>query len=81
MPSLLDKLFRPTRTAPPPVNVDLGRVMLVGTAAWAVAVAVTTVLALTGTASWTPSWVCATGVFFGLLGILWARHNPPAPQP
>ena len=37
MPSLIDQLLHPTRTPPPPVDVDLGRVMLVGTGVWAVA--------------------------------------------
>ena len=75
MPSLIDKLFHPTKTPPPPVDVDLGRVMLVGTGVWVVAFVVAAVLALTGEASWMPAWVCATGAVFGLLGIAWARRN------
>ncbi|MEZ0446829.1 DUF2530 domain-containing protein [Cellulomonas sp. ICMP 17802] len=75
MPSLIDKLFHPTRTAPPPVDVDLGRVMLVGTGIWGVVLVITAVLAATGRASWTPAWVCAAGAFLGLLGYGWARRN------
>lgn len=75
MPSLIDKLFHPTRTPPPPVDVDLARVMLVGTAVWAVAFVVALVLALTGEASWMPAWVCAAGMVLGLLGAGWARRN------
>jgi hypothetical protein len=75
VPSLIDKLFHPTRTAPPPVAVDLGRVMLVGTGVWVVALVVAVVLALTDGASWMPAWVCATGAVLGLLGTRWARRN------
>ena len=75
MPSLIARLLHPTRTPPPPVDVDLGRVMLVGTAVWAVALVVALVLALTGEASWMPAWVCATGMVLGLLGAGWARRN------
>lgn len=75
MPSLIDKLFHPTRTPPPPVDVDLGRVMLVGTGVWVVAFVVTAVLAATDVATWLPAWVCATGAVLGVLGYGWARRN------
>ncbi|KQT02234.1 DUF2530 domain-containing protein [Cellulomonas sp. Leaf395] len=76
MPSLIARLLHPTRTPPPPVDVDLGRVMLVGTGVWAVAFVVAVVLAWAGDdASWTPAWVCATGVVLGLLGMGWARRH------
>ena len=75
MPSLIDKLFHPTRTAPPPADVDLARVMIVGTGVWAVALVVAAVLALTDETSWMPAWVCATGLVLGLLGTGWARRN------
>ena len=76
MPSLIAKLLHPTRTPPPPVDVDLGRVMLIGTAVWGVALVVAVVLALgDDEASWMPAWVCATGVLLGLFGVLWARRN------
>ena len=76
MPSLIARLLHPTRTPPPPVDVDLGRVMLVGTGIWAVGFVVAAVLAWGEDASWMPAWVCATGVLLGLLGVLWARRNP-----
>ncbi|WP_456786676.1 DUF2530 domain-containing protein [Cellulomonas sp. P5_C5] len=76
MPSVITRLLHPTRTPPPPVDVDLGRVMLVGTGVWAVAFVVAAVLAWgEDDASWMPAWVCATGVLLGLLGVLWARRN------
>ena len=75
MPSLIARLLHPTRTPPPPVDVDLGRVMLVGTGVWAVAFVVAVVLAGSDEASWMPAWVCATGVLLGLFGVLWARRN------
>jgi hypothetical protein len=75
VPSIIDKLFHPTRTAPPPVDVDLGRVMLVGTGVWAVALVAAAVLAVADDASWMPAWVCATGVVLGLLGAGWAHRN------
>ena len=76
MPSLIARLLHPTRTPPPPVDVDLGRVMLVGTAVWGVAFVVAGPRQHHGDdASWTPAWVCATGVVLGLLGMGWARRH------
>ena len=76
MPSLIARLLHPTRTPPPPVDVDLGRVMLIGAGIWAVAFAVAVALAWgDDEASWMPAWVCATGVVLGLLGVAWARRN------
>ncbi len=79
MPSSLSTLWHPTRTAPPPVAVDLRRVMLVGTAVWGGAFVVTLVLALTGEVAWDVVWVSATGAVLGLLGADWARRHPLAP--
>ena len=75
MPSLIARLLHPTRTPPPPVDVDLGRVMLVGTGIWAVGFVVAAVLAWGEDASWMPAWVCATGAVLGLLGLVWARRH------
>jgi hypothetical protein len=75
VPSSLSTLMHPRRTPPPPVPVDLGRVMLIGTAVWLVAFVVLVVLAATGEASWLPAWVCVTGAVLGLLGTAWARRN------
>ncbi len=66
-----------THEPPPPVDVDLARVMAVGTAVWVVALVVAIVLALAGTISWVPTAVCATGAVLGVAGIGWSvRHRP-----
>ncbi|WP_291881221.1 DUF2530 domain-containing protein [Cellulomonas sp.] len=72
-------LPRATRTPPAPVPVDLGRVMLVGTAVWLVALAVCVVLAAVGSATWMPVWVCVAGIAAGAFGWDWARRHRPAP--
>jgi hypothetical protein len=72
---LIARLLHPTRTPPPPVDIDLARVMLAGTGVWVVALLVSVVLAATDEASWMPTWVCATGVGLGFLGVLWARRH------
>jgi hypothetical protein len=79
VPSPFATLLHPTRTTPPPVAIDLGRVVLAGTAVWVLALVVTGILALTGAMAWDIVWVCATGVALGLLGLDWARRNKPAP--
>ena len=68
MPSPFSTLLHPTRTTPPPVDIDLGRVVLAGTGVWALALLVTAVLALTGEVVWDIVWVCATGVVLGFVG-------------
>ena len=76
MPSLIARLLHPRRTPPPPVDVDLGRVMLVGAGLWTVAFVVAVLMAWgDDDASWMPAWVCATGAVLGLLGLVWARRN------
>ncbi|NUU18948.1 DUF2530 domain-containing protein [Cellulomonas humilata] len=72
-------MLHPTRTTPPPVAIDLERVVLVGTGIWGLALLVTGVLVATGELEWDIVWVCATGVVLGLLGAAWARRNRPAP--
>lgn len=64
------------RPAPPPVQVDLARVTVVGSALWALALVVCVVLGATGTLGWPPAAVCATGLALGGLGYVWAvRHR------
>ncbi len=64
------------RPVAPPVQVDLARVTVVGSALWAVALVVCVVLGATGTLGWLPAAVCATGLALGGLGYLWAvRHR------
>jgi len=55
----------PTRKAPPPLQVDTLRVVLVGTAAWAVALVVLLVLGDRVDRMWT--WTCVAAI--GLAGI------------
>ena len=81
MPSLLEKLLRPERTPPPPVQVDLAHVLLVGTGVWAVALVVCAVLGWTGATDWVPTVVCATGVVIGLGALVWARTRRPQAGP
>jgi len=71
-------MLNPRRTPPPPVPVDLGRVMRIGTLVWAAALVVTVVLAAVGSIAWNASWVCGAGIALGLLGSRWARRHPPA---
>jgi hypothetical protein len=63
------------------VPVDLGRVMLVGTGVWIVALVVCVVLALVGSATWMPTWVCVAGIAAGAFGWDWARRHPAPREP
>jgi len=74
-------LFRVTKPAPEPVQVDFVRVMVVGTVVWVVALVAALVLALTGTTGAIPVAVCGVGAALGLLGIDWARRHRPVPAP
>jgi hypothetical protein len=80
VPSPFATLLHPARTTPPPVAIDLERVVLVGTGIWVLALLVTAVLAFTGEVEWDIVWVCATGAVLGLIGADWARRHRPAPQ-
>ncbi|WNV76317.1 DUF2530 domain-containing protein [Geodermatophilus sp. DSM 44513] len=55
---------RPARKAPPPLQVDTVRVVLVGTALWAVALVVLLLLGDRVDRVWT--WTCVAGI--GLAG-------------
>jgi len=79
VPSPFATLLHPTRTTPPPVAIDLERVVLVGTGVWVLAMVATGILALTGEVEWDLVWVCATGAALGLVGADWARRHRPAP--
>ena len=57
----------PTKQAPPPLQVDTVRVVLVGTGLWAVALAVLLVLGDRVDRLWT--WTCVTAIGLGLLGL------------
>ncbi|MCC2334223.1 DUF2530 domain-containing protein [Cellulomonas wangsupingiae] len=75
MPSVVHTLMHPHRTPPPPIDVDLARVMGSGTTLWGAALVVTGVLSWLGVAPATWVWVCGAGVALGVVGVLWARHN------
>ena len=57
----------PTRKAPPPLQVDTARVVLAGTAVWAVALVVLLVLGDRVDRVWT--WTCVAGIALALLGL------------
>lgn len=60
---------------PPPLRVDLRRVLLAGMAAWLVALVVTGVLAAVGRATTEVVATCATGLLLGGGGLLWERRH------
>lgn len=75
MPSLLRILTHPEtrRPGPPPLSVDLRKVLLVGIACWVVASVVFGLLVVLDHKPWTVLGVCAAGLVLGGLGLLWAR--------
>jgi hypothetical protein len=58
---------RPTKQAPPPLQVDTVRVVLVGIALWAVALVVLLVLGNRVDRMWT--WTCVAAIGLGVLGL------------
>jgi hypothetical protein len=77
VPSIVSLLLHPERrrTAPEPPRGDLRRAVLVGIAAWTVALVVCGVRLATGDGTLTPFLVCATGVALGGLGLAWAHRH------
>jgi hypothetical protein len=57
----------PTRKAPPPLQVDTVRVVLAGTAAWAVALVVLLILGDRVDRAWT--WTCVAGIALAGIGL------------
>jgi hypothetical protein len=57
----------PTKQAPPPLQVDTARVVLVGTGLWAVALAVLLFLGDRVDRMWT--WTCLAAIGLALLGL------------
>jgi multidrug transporter EmrE-like cation transporter len=57
----------PTKQAPPPLQVDTARVVLVGIGLWAVALAVLLFLGDRVDRMWT--WTCLAAIGLGLLGL------------
>jgi membrane protein YdbS with pleckstrin-like domain len=75
LPPVLEVFLRPDRRRadPPPVDVDMRRVALVGLVLWVCALAVAVVLWRLGIITATPVWSCVAGVVLGLLGLVWLR--------
>jgi Protein of unknown function (DUF2530) len=57
----------PLKPAPPPLQVDTARVVLAGTALWAVALVVLLVLGDRVDRVWT--WTCVAGIGLAVLGL------------
>jgi Protein of unknown function (DUF2530) len=57
----------PTRKAPPPLQVDTFRVVLAGTAVWAVALVVLLLLGDRVDRMWT--WTCVAGIGLAAIGV------------
>jgi hypothetical protein len=57
----------PSKQAPPPLQVDTARVVLVGIALWAVALVVLLVLGNRVDRMWT--WTCVAAIGLGVLGL------------
>ncbi|MFC8190593.1 DUF2530 domain-containing protein [Cellulomonas sp. NPDC057328] len=79
MRSLLDVLLHPQRTPPPPLDVDLARVMSTGTVVWALALLVSTALWAFGVATGLTVAVCVAGTIVGIVGVVWSRGHLPLP--
>ena len=62
---------RPTRPSPPPLQVDTAKVVLAGTAVWAVALVVLLLLGDRVDASW--KWTCVCAIVLAGLGLGLAR--------
>jgi Protein of unknown function (DUF2530) len=65
----------PGKQAPPPLQVDTGRVVLVGTALWAVALVVLLLLGDRVDRAWT--WTCVAGIALAGIGLAimrWQGH-------
>ncbi len=58
---------RPTKQAPPPLQVDSARVVLVGIGLWALALVVLLLLGERVDRMWT--WTCLAAVGLGILGL------------
>lgn len=68
------------RPAPAPLDVDLHRIMAVGTVVWATALVLTGVLALLGHDTSQALAACVAGIGIGLYGMRWARRHRVAPS-
>jgi hypothetical protein len=57
----------PTRPAPPPLKVDTTRVVLIGTALWAIALVVLLILGDRVDRMWT--WTCVAAIVLAVIGL------------
>ena len=57
----------PTKQAPPPLQVDTGRVVMAGIGLWAVALVVVLLMGDRVDRMWT--WTCLAAIGLGLLGL------------
>lgn len=63
------------RPSPKPVQVDLRKIFLFGTAAWIVFLIIMAILKLAGFETTKPLIVCLAGVGVGILLIIWEHFN------
>ena len=77
MPSLVRLLTHPEerRPGPPPLRVDLRRVLLGGIGLWAVALVATAVVYLMGRGTEEAVVTCVAGILLGGAGLLWERKH------
>lgn len=68
---------RPTKSAPPPLQVDTLRVVLAGMALWAVALVVLLVLGDQVDRMWTWTCVAAIGLAAVGIGVMYAQGQLP----
>jgi hypothetical protein len=66
---------QPERDPIEPIQVDLARVVAVGTAAWGAALVVCLLLAVFSVISWTPVAVCGVGALLGIPALWWAHGH------
>jgi len=77
VPSLVRLLTHPEerRPSPPPLRVDLRRVLLGGIGLWAVALVATAVVYLMGRGTEEAVVTCVAGILLGGAGLLWERKH------
>ncbi|RYV50038.1 DUF2530 domain-containing protein [Pengzhenrongella frigida] len=79
MPSVFALIMNPDqrRPDPAPLPIDLVKLILVGLAAWVVALAVTWIQYRAGSGLLQSVWTCVAGVTGGLLALIWAKVTRP----
>lgn len=77
MPSLVRLLTHPEerRPGPPPLRVDLRRVVLGGIGLWSVALVATLVVFVMGRATVEAVVTCVAGLLLGGAGLWWERRH------